>query len=256
MSIIKKVFEFWKYDQAQIALLLENNEKPYFLRLEKLIQITQLPIQLLPALVGSEVVPIFYEVGEATDLGFVAYKKNTFVKDLQFQYSKSASVFRFELGSVPLKIGDFIVVNGTTIDPSGAQSDAFGSDDYWINYIGENTMQVDRFALVGDEKRFALVCSAFVSEQEQLTNQSFERVYYKPEYYIEYQSCRLATIEEINEFEVKQLEHRESIRESTREQIYQTEYEKDTFDALTDGQIGDFDEFESANSSLRDYLGL
>lgn len=256
MKKIKKVFEFWKYNQAQVGLLLENNQKPYFLRLEKLIQITHLPIQLLPALVSSEVTPTFYEVGEATDLGFLAYKENTFIKNLQFLYSNDASVFRFELGRVPFKIGDFIVVNGTTIDPEGAKSNVFCYGDYWINYNGENTMQIERFALVGDDRRFVLVCLAYVSEQKRLPNLSFQRLYYEPEYYIEYQSCRLATIDEIDEFEAKRLEHSELIRESAHEQIDRAEYEKDTFDAMTDGQLGDYDEFESDNSSLKDYLGL
>lgn len=263
MEIIKSVFEFWKYDHPQVALLLESKEKPYFLRLEKLIQITELPIQLLPSLIGSKIFPVFYEVGEITNLGFPSNKENTFIKDLKFQYSKLASIFRSELRNVPFQINDYIVVHGRVLYPNGVPNDQLWSsdyDDYWINYDGENTLRLDSYALVGDEKHFKLVCLSYASEEQQFRKVSFERRYYKHTYYIDYRNCRLATTSEIDEFEIKSLERYQMLRDAASQEIYESEIrkenERDNFDALTDGQFGDFDEFNGDNSSLRDGLGL
>ena len=71
-----------------------------------------------------------------------------------------------------------------------------------------------------------------------------------------FQPDRQCKRREIKAFEDKEDEYRQLIRESERgvdEKYYRN---RDTFDALTDGQYGDYDDFGGDIGSLKDSLGL
>lgn len=261
MKEIRNVFEFWKEEKHMITIAFERTDKACFIELERLIEMTGLSYELIPRLIGSSMRQLFYKPGDFIEhWGSICKKGEIVTKHLEFEYTDMVKVLQRELKLVPFKIGDFIAVNGNNIEVNPIRHHVGfleGLNYYWdcFEESGENTMEVIRYIVKAETLEFKLVCKSYKYIEER--SGKFRWQWYDPEFYVNYQFCRTATEKEVIEYKEKEDNFHVELREASKGEEPRN-HKKDTFDALTDGQYGDYDDFEGDIDigSVKDDLGL